>query len=523
VSPNADIKKSTRDIPKVLAMCSFAAALFLWSLVVWVIASQNNSNNFSNAFVESFLNFKEHFGVSFLTAAVFFLAIVGFYCLGVSRRESKLFRAKQKYEQTLRTNDYDELTGMFNRNAFERKSIETIEKISDDSVSHALLFMDLDRIKIVNDTAGRAAGDALLSQLSYVLQNKLRGTDIIARLCGDEFGVLLRNCDQNEATELAHVLIEAVDSFRLNWDDKLLSVGATIGFVMITNNNISFPNLLGRASSACYSAKRSNRGNVVKYSQAHASSYQDMRVSMQIKRAIDQNQFVLYHQRIMGIQENDSEWKSSEILIRMKGETETKVLTPGIFLPIAERYNMMRAIDRWVINSLFRYINEQQDSLLRNKHRFYINLSGDSLNDENFCDFLTDKINEFDINTKLLCFEITETIAIQNLQSAAYLIGFLKRLGCSFALDDFGTGTSSFAYLKYLPIDYLKIDGVFIKDIANDPIDYEIVKAIKKICNAMKIKVIAELVEDEKTINFLKLLDIDFVQGYAIQKPIPLE
>ena len=157
------------------------------------------------------------------------------------------------------------------------------------------------------------------------------------------------------------------------------------------------------------------------------------------------------------------------------------------------------------------------------KRRFYINLSGDSLNDENFCDFLTDKIDEYNINTKLLCFEITETIAIQNLQNAAYLIGFLKRLGCSFALDDFGTGTSSFAYLKYLPIDYLKIDGVFIKDITNDPIDYEIVKAIKKICNSMKIKVIAEFVEDEKTINFLKLLDIDFVQGYAIQKPIPLE
>lgn len=517
------ITKPDRDIPKILAISSFIVALCLWSMVVWTIASNKHNENLNNAIIDSFLNFKEQFGVFFLTTSTLFLALVGIYCLRVSRKKNKHIHAKQRDEKTLTNNDFDELTGLFNQTSFEERVIDIIKKTSTTSSSHALLFMDLDRIKIVNDTVGREAGDALLSQLSQVLKSKLRDTDIIARLCGDEFGVLLRDCDQNKTMEQAQVLIEAVNSFKLTWNEKLLSVGATIGFVMIKDDNISFPNLLGRASSACYSAKRSNRGSVVKYSQEHASSYQDMRISMQIKRAIDQDQLMLYHQRIMSIQENDNEWESSEILIRMKEENNTAILTPGIFLPIAERYNMMRSIDQWVINNLFQYINDKQPNLLESKRRFYINLSGDSLNDENFCDFLTDKIDEYNINTKLLCFEITETIAIQNLQNAAYLIGFLKRLGCSFALDDFGTGTSSFAYLKYLPIDYLKIDGVFIKDITNDPIDYEIVKAIKKICNAMKIKVIAEFVEDEKTINFLKLLDIDFVQGYAIQKPIPLE
>ena len=519
MSPNVNTKTPTKDIAKLLAILSFVAAIFLWSLIVWSIATQTDSLNIKDFFTHSF----SKTGISCLTLAVCLLILVGVYCLNISKKKNKQLFVMQQYVEVIKNADTDELTGLLNRSGFEKKATEVINKTVNNSTSHALLFMDLDHIKIVNDTVSREAGDELLSKVGDLIQKKFGGSNILARLWGDEFGILLCNSQQQEAVKQAQEIIKSINSYRLDWDDKQITIGATIGFVMIDSNAISFPNLLGRASSACYSAKRNNRGSVVKYSQEHASSYQDMRVSMQIKHAIDQNQFMLYHQRILDITENDTQVSASEILIRMKGETDEKILTPGIFLPIAERYNMMRAIDRWVINNLFQYIKDHQQDLSKKGHRFYINLSGDSLNDDSFYDFLTEKISEYDINTQLLCFEITETIAIQNLQNAAYLIGFLKRLGCSFALDDFGTGTSSFAYLKYLPIDYLKIDGVFIKDIANDSIDYEIVKAIKRICNTMKIKVIAELVEDEKTINFLKQLNIDFAQGYAIQKPVPLE
>lgn len=521
---NIGNKPFTSDAPKMLAISSYVASLCLWFLAIWAIATQNRASNSIAAFIENFLNYKEHLDVLLFVAIAIFFLLIGTYFLQVSKKENKRSIAKKQKESSVKNSDYDELTGLLNRDAFEKRVTGIIKKTNTKSTRHALLIIGIDRMKIVNNTAGQSAGDALLSQVSKLLQNKLHKRDIVARLFGDEFIILLRNCGQNEAMERAQILIETIDAFQLNWGEKQLTVGATGGFVMIEDNKISFSNILGRASSACHSAKKNNRGNVVKYSQAHAASYQDMRISMQIKCAIEEDQFVLYHQRILNIRENDTGWQSSEILIRMKGEedNDNKVLTPGIFLPIAERYNMMKAIDRWVINNLFQYIYDRQKQLLKDKQRFYINLSGDSLNDENFCDFLTDKIKQFNIATKLLCFEITETIAIQNLQNAAYLIGYLKRLGCSFALDDFGTGTSSFAYLKYLPIDYLKIDGIFIKDIANDPVDYEIVKAIKNICKTMKIKTIAELVEDEKTINFLKQLEIDFVQGHAIQKPIPL-
>lgn len=517
------MKRSFQDVAKLLAVTCFASALLLWSFLVWVIASNNASNNTKNLSEFKFLNLQGGLEQALITFVVFLLTLAGVYFLTASKRKHTLIKARQQSEAIEKDADYDKLTGILNQRGFEKEAISIIKNINIEETSHALLFMDLDRIKIVNDTVGRPAGDELLSQISYFIKKRLNENDIIGRLCGDEFAILLCNCNQHQAIKKAQQIIDHVDSFRLNWEDKLITVGATIGFVMIENDKISFPNLLGRASSACYSAKRNNRGNVVKYSQEHASSYQDMRVSMQIKHAIEQNQFILYHQCILDIRKTSPNINSSEVLIRMKEEADEKVIAPGIFLPIAERYNMMRAIDRWVINNLFQYIANNTKKLKQEHHRFYINLSGDSLNDDNFCDFLTDKIDEYGIDTKFLCFEITETIAIQNLQNAAYLIGFLKRLGCKFALDDFGTGTSSFAYLKYLPIDYLKIDGVFIKDIVNDPIDYEIVKAITRICNTMKIQVIAELVEDEKTINFLKQLDIDFIQGYAIQKPIPLE
>ena len=515
-----NIKTPTKDVAKLIAVFSFSTALCIWSLLVWTIASHDEKFNINNYLTNFFLNSKDNFEVPLLISALLLFILAGTYYLIVGKRENNLTLAN---DEVIENTDKDKLTSLLNQNSFEKRVTREIEKIYNEPTSHALLLMNLDYLKVVNDTISQTAGDELISQIAHIIQHKLDEPNIVGRLWGDEFGIFLYGYEKQQVMEQAQTIIEAVNSFSLNWKGEQIAVGATIGFVMISDNSMSFPNLLRRASSACYLAKRNNRGNVIEYSQEHASNYQDMRLFMQIKHAIDQNQFMLYHQRILDITEDNTLTNASEILIRMKGEVDEKVLTPGIFLPVAERYNMMRTIDRWVIDTLFQHIHKHQQDLSNRNHHFYINLSGESLNDDSFYNYLTDKINEYNINTQLLCFEITETIAIQNLQNAAYLIGFLKRLGCSFALDDFGTGTSSFAYLKYLPIDYLKIDGVFIKDIANDPIDYEIVKAIKKICTTMKIKVIAELVEDEKTINFLKLLDIDLVQGHAIQKPIPLK
>ncbi len=415
---------------------------------------------------------------------------------------------------------HDALTGLTNRNAFEKKILDAMHLSQEDETVHALLYLDLDRFKIVNDTCGHIAGDELLSQLCYVLKQHLEDTNELARLGGDEFGVLLYNCSEETALGKAEEMIQAAEAFRFSWEGKFFSVGISIGMVMINQNSNSVRDLLSHADIACYSAKDNGRGCVMKYDKHTSKSYQEMSISVQIKQALENNSFILYHQKIDCLNPDLDKTSASEILLRMKAGEDT--LVPGVFLSIAERFDMMKSIDRWVIENTFDFINTNRRALRKKKHRFSINLSGETINDSDFYDYLSRVIKRYKIDTRLLCFEITETIAIRNLHKAAYLIGAVKRLGCTIALDDFGTGTSSFAYLKYLPIDYLKIDGTFIKDISHDIIDYEIVNAISNICAAMEIKVVAEYVEDKKTIEALKALKIDYVQGYAIHKPITL-
>jgi len=409
---------------------------------------------------------------------------------------------------------HDPLTGLMNRNSFEDKINLALKDISEQDINYSLLFMDLDRFKVVNDTCGHVAGDALLAQLGLIFEKQVRKTDCLARLGGDEFGLLLFNSDEETAYAIANKILKAINEFRFSWDDKVFSIGISIGFVIVDKNSTNLSELMSAADMACYGAKESGRGRVRKYDAEISVSALEMSMSTQISRAIDNNDFELYSQEIASLN-NDGE-SVCEVLVRMKSAND--LLLPNRFLPVAERFGLMCGIDCWVIDKLFVYIKERE-IIAGLGYRYCINVSGESLNDDDFFTFLKSKIDEYEVDTQYLCFEITETVAITNLSKAAALIGNIKNLGCTIALDDFGTGASSFAYLKYLSVDYIKIDGTFIKDILDDELDLEIVKSIVNIAKVLDIKTVAEFVENNEILERVKSLGLDYAQGYAIDYP----
>lgn len=411
---------------------------------------------------------------------------------------------------------HDALTGLMNRNSFEDKISSVIEATSGTDKTHALLFMDLDQFKIVNDTCGHIAGDALLAQLGLIFEAQVRKSDSLARLGGDEFGVLLEECNEETAYKIAEKLLAAVSEFRFAWDEKVFSVGVSIGFVMIDKSTQNLSELMSAADMACYAAKDSGRGQVKKYNAEISASAVEMNMSAQISSALDAGNFELYYQPIVSLHEQGK--TISEILIRMK--TEEELILPNSFLSVAERFGLMKNIDNWVIDCLFSFIKKNDVGADgESDHIYCINVSGASINDDQFFQYVRKKIEEYTIPTSCLCFEITETVAITNLTKAAMLIDKIKALGCTISLDDFGTGASSFAYLKYLPVDYIKIDGTFIRDILDDKIDLEIVNSIVKIASVLNIKTVAEFVENEKILNKVKSLGIDYAQGYGLSHP----
>jgi diguanylate cyclase (GGDEF)-like protein/PAS domain S-box-containing protein len=417
--------------------------------------------------------------------------------------------------------NHDALTGLINRNAFESKLERSVSHAIENGVEYALLFIDLDQFKVVNDTCGHVAGDELLSQVGLIFEKCIRKTDTLARLGGDEFGILLSDCKEELAYVLSKKLLKAISEFRFVWEDKVFFVGASIGFVIIDENATNLSELMSAADMACYAAKESGRGRVRKFNNEISANVTEMSMSARITQALDNDLFQLYFQEIAPISPTNQHEKVCEVLLRMKFQGET--LLPNSFLPAAERYNLMCNIDRWVIESVLEYVAHA----LRVSHsikydKYCINLSGESINDETFFNFLKDTIEKHDIPTHHLCFEITETVAITNLTKAASLIDQIKALGCSLSLDDFGTGASSFAYLKYLTVDHIKIDGTFIKDLIDDPIDIEIVSAIVKIAHVLGVKTVAEFVETEELLDKVKALGIDYAQGYVIARPEPL-
>ncbi|WP_375507036.1 EAL domain-containing protein [uncultured Nostoc sp.] len=427
---------------------------------------------------------------------------------------------------------HDALTGLVNRREFENylENALTIAKQYDQT--HILCYLDLDNFKIVNDTCGHAAGDQLLRQVATLYQSEIRKTDILARLGGDEFGILLSQCPLDQAIRIANTLRDRVKAFRFVWQDKLFTIGVSIGIAIITADTTNIASVLIAADSACYAAKNNGRNRVHIYQTNDlnlARQQGEMQWVTRLTQALEENRFYLYYQSIVPTTPTPSSKRHYEVLLRLWDETGNLIL-PGAFIPAAERYNLMHLIDRWVVRTLFAALEQHCCSSCEHcsTENAYcgcihaVNLSGASINDDEFIDFLREQFALHQIPPSRICFEITETVAIANLTKAVEFINDLRSLGCCFALDDFGSGMSSFAYLKNLPVDYLKIDGGFIKNIVDNPIDSVMVEAIHQIGQVMGIQTIAEFVENDAILEKVTTLGVSYAQGYGIAKPRPL-
>jgi diguanylate cyclase (GGDEF)-like protein/PAS domain S-box-containing protein len=414
---------------------------------------------------------------------------------------------------------HDILTGLVNRAEFETRLERALKSAKAREASYALCYLDLDQFKIVNDSCGHSAGDALLGQLGALLKAKIRWRDTLARLGGDEFGVLLESCSLDEAMKTAEVLRAAIGEFKFMWDDRSFRLGVSIGVVPITADNEDVAALLSAADSACAAAKEAGRNRIHSFQENDIDLMRrrrEMQWAARINNALEENRFELFRQTIQPLQA-DEDGAHYEILLRMRDETGG-IIAPGLFIEAAERYSITPNIDRWVIKNAFRWLVSEADE----RERLIlcsINLSGQSLGDEKFLPFVVDQFQMSGLDATKICFEITETAAIASYSQANRFINALKELGCKFALDDFGTGLSSFGYLKHFPVDYLKIDGSFVKEILHDPIDREMVRSINEIGHLTGKQTIAEFAENEEIITMLKGMGIDYAQGYGVAEP----
>ncbi|MFM9835462.1 MAG: EAL domain-containing protein [Methylophilaceae bacterium] len=417
---------------------------------------------------------------------------------------------------------HDALTGLINRGEFENKLEQAIFSARERKLEHALLYIDLDQFKVVNESSGHKTGDLLLKEISSVISSCIRTTDAFARIGGDEFGILLEKCNPDNAMRIAQNICKSVDEFRLTADKRRHRVGASIGLVMIDDNWLSTNHLLQAAEQACFAAKEDGRNRVHFYLdkdhalQAHLGEVQ---WASRIEQAIEDNNFVLYCQRILPIKGKVG--LHGEVLLRLQDETGN-LIPPGLFLPAAERYHMASRIDKWVVREVFEWMKLHRDQF-KHIETISVNLSGQSLGDKNFNAYVLDLIRNNPVDCSKLCFEITETAAITNMHAAEKFIDSMKKHHIQFSLDDFGSGVSSFGYLKKLDVDYIKIDGQFIRSLTNSAIDQATVRCITEVAKVTGKKTIAEWVEDEPTEKLLKEMGINFTQGYLKHKPAPIK
>ncbi len=418
---------------------------------------------------------------------------------------------------------HDALTGLANRRQFEHCLDIAIDSARARGERHAMIYIDLDQFKIVNDTCGHAAGDRLLKEVSAVLGAKTRATDVLARLGGDEFGMLLRQCSMDKAQELAERMRGKLEAYRFSYEGKTFAIGGSFGVVPIDESVASIADVLRAADAACYAAKESGRNRVHRYQPGDREierRHNEMEWVGRVRRALEENRFVLHGQPIVSLSHAGA--SHIEMLLRMTAE-DGELVPPMAWIPAAERYGLMPRLDRWVIGEAFRYLGQcTQLGLWQDDAVCAINLSGASLTDTRILDFVHQELAATGIRAQQVCFEITETAVIANLAQARKFIAELRRIGVRFALDDFGAGMSSFGYLKALPVDYLKIDGSFVRRIAEDPVDHAMVEAINKLGHVMGIRTIAEFVETEAVLNRLKQLGVDYAQGHFLAKPGPL-
>lgn len=443
--------------------------------------------------------------------------------------DARVRNAKRKAENTITHMAYhDTLTGLDNRSELEKRLHLALEKSWHHAdYMHALLYIDLDQFRIVNDTCGYVAGDILLKQLSQIFKEKVRESDCLARLGGDEFGILLENCPPDHALQVAHNLLKAIADFRFDWKDNTHRITASIGFVEITTNSPGVDELLGNADMSCYLAKDQG-GNRIKVFTGEDDELSRKMGEMQwvarLNKALEEGQFRLYQQAILPVIQHDAEIRHSEFLVRLENNDGT-ILEPKVFVPVAEHYHLISKIDRWAIETAFAYISDaiKQGATESDLGVYFISISGASLGETAFYDFVQESLVRYSIPPNMICFEVKETTAVSQYGPAMDFIKNIRALGCRIAIDDFGAGLSSFAYLKSVPVDYVKIDGGFIGHVDNDPMDCAIVEAINQIGHIAGLQTIAELVESDAVMYKLKDIGVDYAQGNKLDVPHPID
>ncbi len=426
---------------------------------------------------------------------------------------------KERDEKLRKMADHDPLTGLVNRGYFMREMQETIEEAKYADASSALLFIDLDQFKYVNDTVGHGAGDRLLIQVAEALNHRMREHDVIARFGGDEFIVLARDVDQSDAVGIAKGVLKVLQDMRFVEGEHSFNIYCSIGVAMVDSEQYDVDELLSHADMACFQAKSRGRN---RYHMFEASDFSkkslvaDIGWSQRIRDAIDNDEFVLYYQPIVGEVEGGVEF--FEVLLRMPDQ-DGKLVGPGAFFPAAERFGMMVEIDYWVIENSLRVL---ADYISRGRNvRFSINLSGHVFEDQALASRIVEGLDENKLNGKSVVFEVTEQAAVRYMDRASSLIQSLRNVGCQFALDDFGTGFSSYGYIKNLPIDYIKISGSFIEGIKNDKVDQAMVRSIVQVAQALGKQTVAEYIEDKTTLKMLKKMGINYFQGMYFGEPLP--
>ncbi len=453
------------------------------------------------------------------------LTLVGIalvFCILVAR--IVIQRVNTKNQKLNYEASHDTLTGLINRRAFEKRIKRAIRQARTQAVTHTLLYLDLDQFRLVNDTYGLRAGDELLQQLGQLLLSSVRQRDTLSRLGADEFGMLLENCPLEKAVQIANNLLSAVERFQFTWGDSSFTPTVSIGMVPINRNTSGPEKVMTAADSACFIAKQAGH-NQLQIAHLGDPDLQEQHSQMQwasrLTRALEEDHFTLYFQPINACNGKSKRDKHIEILLRMVDDNGLEV-TPAVFLPAGEKHQLAADIDRWVIRNALVWLSQENAS----SHwpiRIAINLSGQSINDPSMLKYIIDQKNELGVNPEQVCFEITESAAFTNIATATSFMLTLRGCGFKFSLDDFGGTLSSFVYLKKLPVDYIKIDGTFTRDILTDPIDRAMVKSINIMGHLLGKQTIAEGIETTDVVDELKRIGVDYIAGYAYSQPKPLE
>lgn len=442
---------------------------------------------------------------------------VGYVIILKDVSEDRKLRRKLNYEGS-----HDRLTRFLNRSAFEHRFENLVTEDYGSNPQHVLAYLDVDQFKVVNDTCGNAAGDVLLQQVGTTIKKHVRKSDILSRLGGDEFGLIMPFFDIDQAMQVMQQILIDIQQAGFEWDDKLYQVTASIGAMAFGQMNDEYPDFYSKVTTACFLAKK-NGGN-----QYHAIGENDEKVMQQqesmdwvagIMKGFEEDRFCLYVQPIVPM-DGDDDNDHYEVLIRYRSPDDT-IISPGDFLPPAERYNLIEKIDVWVVNEIIQWLQDNKE--LAEGIMFSVNLSGRSIGSPTFHKFLQESLQQSDIKTSTLCFEITETSVVENVEKSVEFINSIKKLGAKFSLDDFGTGLSSFSYLKRFPVDYLKIDGEFVRDIIKDDTSFVFVRSMAEVGHSLDMKVIAEFVESDTMFDRLREANIDFIQGYHVGRPVPIE